>query len=56
MYVEEQTTQWPTGKVQKDKPTSIKHTHKTKDQVTRTPLQTGRLLYCTAKLQVSFKQ
>jgi hypothetical protein len=28
-------------KVQKDKQRSTKHTHKTKDQVTRTPLQTG---------------
>jgi hypothetical protein len=46
--IEEQTTQWPTEKVQKDKQRSIKHTHKTKDRVTRTTLQTGRLLYCTA--------
>ena len=29
-------------KVQKDKQRSIKHTYKTKDRVTRTPLQTGR--------------
>jgi hypothetical protein len=29
---EEQTTQWPTEKVQKDKQRSIKHTHKTKDR------------------------
>ena len=28
-------------KVQKDKQRSTKHTHKTKDQVTRTPLKTG---------------
>jgi hypothetical protein len=33
---EEQTTQWPKEKVQKDK-----HTHKTKDRVTRTPLKPG---------------
>jgi hypothetical protein len=29
------------GKVQKDKQRSIKHTHKTKERVTRTPLKTG---------------
>ena len=38
---EEQTTQWPKEKVQKDKQRSAKHTHKTKDRVTRTPLKTG---------------
>ena len=36
---EEQTTQWPKEKVQKDKQRSTKHTHKTKDRVTRTPLR-----------------
>jgi len=37
-YIEEkQTTQWPNEKVQKDKQRSTKHTHKTKDRVTRTP-------------------
>ena len=36
---EEQTTQWPKEKVQKDKQWSIKHTHKTKDRVTRTLLK-----------------
>ena len=35
---EEQTTQWPKEKGQKDKQRSTKHTHKTKDRVT---LQTG---------------
>ena len=35
---EEQTTQWPKEKVQKDKQRSTKHTHKTKEWVTRTPL------------------
>jgi hypothetical protein len=35
---EEQTTQWPKEKGQKDKQQSTKHTHKTKDRVTRTPL------------------
>jgi hypothetical protein len=38
---EEQTTQWPKEKVQKDKQQSIKHIFKTKDRVTRTPLKTG---------------
>ena len=37
---EEQTTQWPKEKVQKNKQRSIKHTYKTKDRVTRTPLNT----------------
>jgi hypothetical protein len=37
-YIEEQTTQWPKEKVQKDKQRSTKHTYKTKDRVTRTPL------------------
>jgi hypothetical protein len=41
LYIEEeQTTQWPKEKVQKDKQ-STKHTHKTKDPATRTPLKTG---------------
>ena len=38
---EEQTTQLPKEKVQKDKQRSTKHTYKTKDRVTRTPLKTG---------------
>jgi hypothetical protein len=38
---EEQTTQWSNENVQKDKQRSIKHTHKSKDRVTRTPLKTG---------------
>ena len=38
---EEQTTQWPTEKIQKDKQRSTKHTHKTKDRVTQTPEKTG---------------
>jgi hypothetical protein len=33
---EEQTTQWPKEKGQKNKQRSTKHTHKTKDRVTRT--------------------
>jgi hypothetical protein len=31
--------QWPKEKGQKDKQRSTKHTHKTKDRVTRTPLK-----------------
>jgi hypothetical protein len=38
---EEQRTQWPKVKVQKDKQQSTKHTHKTKDQVRQTPLKPG---------------
>ena len=39
-YIEEkQTTQWPKEKIQKDKQRSTKHTYKTKDRVTRTPLK-----------------
>jgi hypothetical protein len=38
LYIEEeQKTQWQKEKVQKDKQRSTKHTHKTKDRVTRTP-------------------
>jgi hypothetical protein len=37
---EEQTTQWPKEKGQKDKQWSTKYTYKTKDRVTRTPLKT----------------
>jgi hypothetical protein len=40
-YIEEQTTQWPKEKVQKDKQRSTKHTYKTKDRVTPTPLKTS---------------
>jgi hypothetical protein len=40
LYIEEeQKTQWPKEKVQKDKQQSTKHTHKTKDRVTRTLLK-----------------
>jgi hypothetical protein len=39
-YIEEgQTTQWPKEKSTKDKLRSTKHTHTTKDRVTRTPLK-----------------
>ena len=47
---EEQTTQWPEEKVQKDKHRSTKHTYKTKDRVTRTPLKTGGELRCSGRV------
>jgi hypothetical protein len=37
-------------KVQKDKQRSTKHTHKTKDRVTRTPLNTGGDLRCSGRV------
>ena len=46
---EEQTTQWPKEKVQKDKQRSTKHSHKTKDRVTRTPLKIGGELRCSGR-------
>ena len=42
---EEQTTQWPKEKLQKDKQRSTKHTYKTKDGVTRTSLKTGAEMF-----------
>jgi hypothetical protein len=47
---EEQTTQWSKEKVQKDKQRSTKHTYKTKDRVTRTPLKTGGELRCSGRV------
>jgi hypothetical protein len=47
---EEQTTQWPKEKVQKDKQRSAKHTYKSNDRVTRTPLKTGGELRCSRRL------
>jgi hypothetical protein len=42
VYNEEfEDTKGPKEKVQKDKQWSTKHTHKTKDRVTRTLLKTG---------------
>ena len=49
---EEQTTQWP-KKVQKDKQRSTKHTYKTKDRVTRTPLKTGGELRFSGRVSSS---
>ena len=48
---EEQTTQWSKEKVQKDKQRSTKHTHKTKDRVTRIPLITGGELGCSGRVR-----
>ena len=54
LYIEEeQTTQWPKEKVQKGKQRSTKHTHKTKDRVTRTPLKTGGELKCSGRVNSS---
>ena len=50
---EEQTTQWPKEKVQKDKQRSTKHTYKTKDRATRTPLKTGGELMCSGRVSSS---
>jgi hypothetical protein len=51
---EEQTTQWPKEKVQKDKQRSTKHTYKTKDRVTRTPLKkTGVEFRCSGRVSSS---
>ena len=53
-YIEdEQTTQWPIEKIQKDKQRSTKHTNKTKDRVTRTPLKPGGELRCSGRLNSS---
>jgi hypothetical protein len=47
---EEQKTQWPKEKRQKDKQESTKQTHKTKDRVTRTLLKTGDELRCSGRV------
>ena len=50
-YIEdEQTTQLPKENVQKDKQRSTKHTHKTKDRVTRTPLKNEGELRCSGRV------
>jgi hypothetical protein len=53
-YIEEQTTQWPKEKVQKDKQRSTKHAYKSKDRVTRTPLKAGGELWCSGRISSSF--
>jgi len=52
-YIEEQTTQWPKENVQKDKQRSTRHTYKTKDRVTRTPLKSGGELRCSGRVSSS---
>ena len=52
-HIEEQTTQWPKEKVQKDKQRSTKHTYRTKDRVTRAPLKTGDELRCSGRVNSS---
>ena len=47
---EGQTTQWPKEKGQTDKQQYRNHTHKTKGQVTRTPLKTGDELRCSGRV------
>jgi len=49
-YIEdEQTTQWPKEKVQKDKQRTTKNTHKTKYGATPTLLKTGDELRCSGR-------
>ena len=43
----------PKVKWQKDKQRSTKHTHKTKDQITRTPLKTESELRCSRRISSS---
>jgi hypothetical protein len=50
MAWEEQTTQWAKEKVQKNNQRSTKHTYKTKDRVTRTPLKTGGEISCSGRV------
>jgi hypothetical protein len=50
---EEQTTQWRKEKVQKDKQRTTKHTYKTKNRVTRTPLKTGGELRYSGRVSSS---
>jgi len=49
VFSEEQTTQWPKEKVQKDKQRSTKHTHT--DRVTRSPLKTRGEPKCTGRVK-----
>ena len=52
-YIEEEQTQWSNENKQKDKQRSTKHTFKTKDRVTGTPLKTGCELRCSERLSSS---
>jgi hypothetical protein len=51
---EEQTTQWPKQKIQKDKQRSTKHTHKTKHRVMQTLLKTGGEIRCSRRIDNSY--
>jgi hypothetical protein len=51
---EEQTTQWPEEKAQKDKQRSTKHTHKTKDRIKRAPLKVTVLQVFTFQYETTF--
>jgi hypothetical protein len=54
LYIEEeQTTKWPKEKVQKDQHRSTKHTHKTKNRVTWTPLKPVGKLRCSGRVSSS---
>jgi hypothetical protein len=53
LYGEQQVTQWPKEKGQKDKQRSTKHTYKTEDRVRRTPLKTGGDLRCSGRVSSS---
>ena len=54
VWVEDgQTTQWPKDIGQNDKQRSTKHTHKTKDRVTRTQLKTVGELRCSGSINSS---
>ena len=54
LYIEEeQTTQWPKEKEQKDKLWSTRHTHKTKDRVTWSPLKIGGEHRCSGRVSRS---
>ncbi len=53
-YIEEvKTTQSTKEEVQKDKQRSTKHTHKTKDRVTRTPLKIEGEISCSGSVSSS---
>ena len=53
-YIEEkQATQWPKEKAQRGRQRSTKHTHKAKNRVTRTPLNTGGELRCSGRISSS---
>ncbi len=44
---------WSKEKIEKDKQRFTKHTHKTKDRVTRIPLKTGGALRCFGRVNSS---